>query len=237
MRSFLLGAEREGAFNVPFKVERGGGVPTARDYVQDGLIHMWDGKENAGWGVHDATTTTWKDLVGNRDISISSACNWGDDRLVGNDSAAWSRSYDPIEDTILTLEIGLVYLQNTVSSRLFVANYAGRYSKSAYAYIGGGKFFASDGESCAWSGDGVYSAVMNPGGAGVYKYYKEANELTMSSGDYWSVGNNLAIGRRYGNNAVGANAELLFVRLYSSALTAAEIAANYAVDKARFNLP
>ena len=26
-----------------------GGKPTARDYVQDGLIAMWDGIENVGW--------------------------------------------------------------------------------------------------------------------------------------------------------------------------------------------
>ena len=45
---------------------------TARDYVQDGLVAMWDGIENAGWGEHDATATTWKDLVGNMDCSTSS---------------------------------------------------------------------------------------------------------------------------------------------------------------------
>lgn len=40
-------------------------VPTAKDYVQDGLISMWDGIENAGWGVHDPNATVWKDLSGN----------------------------------------------------------------------------------------------------------------------------------------------------------------------------
>ena len=34
-------------------------VPTARDYVQTGLIAMWDGIENAGGGVHDASATRW----------------------------------------------------------------------------------------------------------------------------------------------------------------------------------
>ena len=29
--------------------------PTARDYVQDELVAMWDGKENAGWGQHNAS--------------------------------------------------------------------------------------------------------------------------------------------------------------------------------------
>ncbi|MBQ1429034.1 MAG: hypothetical protein IIZ06_05145, partial [Kiritimatiellae bacterium] len=45
--------------------------PTARDYVQDGLVAMWDGIENAGWGQHDASATTWKDLTGNEnDLSL-----------------------------------------------------------------------------------------------------------------------------------------------------------------------
>ena len=26
---------------------------TAKDYAQNGLLAMWDGIENAGWGVHD----------------------------------------------------------------------------------------------------------------------------------------------------------------------------------------
>ena len=38
---------------------------TAKDYVQDGLVAMWDGIENAGWGEHDNTATVWKDLSGN----------------------------------------------------------------------------------------------------------------------------------------------------------------------------
>ena len=45
---------------------------TARDYVQDGLIAMWDGIENAGWGTHDPNATVWKDLAGNRDFSLTS---------------------------------------------------------------------------------------------------------------------------------------------------------------------
>ena len=42
-----------------------GGKLSAKSYVQDGLIAMWDGIENAGWGVHDPNATVWKDLSGN----------------------------------------------------------------------------------------------------------------------------------------------------------------------------
>ncbi len=41
---------------------------TARSYVQDGLVAMWDGIENAGWGLHDNNATNWVDLVGGANI-------------------------------------------------------------------------------------------------------------------------------------------------------------------------
>lgn len=41
---------------------------TAKDYIQDGLIHMWDGIENVGWGKHDNNSAVWKDLIGGRDF-------------------------------------------------------------------------------------------------------------------------------------------------------------------------
>lgn len=36
----------------------------AMRYIQDGLIAMWDGIENVGWGTHDANATVWTDLIG-----------------------------------------------------------------------------------------------------------------------------------------------------------------------------
>jgi hypothetical protein len=39
------------------------------------------------------------------------------------------------------------------------------------------------------------------------------------------------------NYSIGQNNKYHFIRLYSRALTAAEIAANYAIDVQRFNLP
>lgn len=43
---------------------------TAKSYIQDGLIHMWDGIENAGFGVHEDNPIAWKDLIGGLDFSI-----------------------------------------------------------------------------------------------------------------------------------------------------------------------
>lgn len=38
--------------------------PTAADYIQDGLVNLWDAVENADWGVHTDYATSWTDLVG-----------------------------------------------------------------------------------------------------------------------------------------------------------------------------
>ena len=54
---------------------------TARDYVQDGLVAMWDGVENAGWGLHDSATTNWVDLVGGRVLTFSGDVTMSSDRV------------------------------------------------------------------------------------------------------------------------------------------------------------
>jgi hypothetical protein len=41
----------------------------------------------------------------------------------------------------------------------------------------------------------------------------------------------------FSGNSPNANQRIYCTRIYSRALTSAEIAANYAIDKARFNLP
>lgn len=37
-------------------------IVPASAYVQDGLVGMWDGIENAGAGLHDDTATIWSDI-------------------------------------------------------------------------------------------------------------------------------------------------------------------------------
>lgn len=51
---------------------------TAADYIQDGLIVMWDGIENAGWGVHDNNATVWKNLLGDTGYDFPNCASWLD---------------------------------------------------------------------------------------------------------------------------------------------------------------
>ncbi len=48
---------------------------TASSYAQDGLVGQWDGLENAGAGLHDATTNYWTDLTGQSgDFALYTSC-------------------------------------------------------------------------------------------------------------------------------------------------------------------
>ena len=91
----------------------GGGVPTAKDYVQDVPIAMWDGIENAGWGVHDQNATVWKDLSGNgNDLTQTGTVNttWENDACVFDKNRGMGMtSFPAAKDAVLsknfTLEV------------------------------------------------------------------------------------------------------------------------------------
>ena len=38
-------------------------IPSAANYIQEGLVNLWDAVENVGWGVHTDHATAWTDLV------------------------------------------------------------------------------------------------------------------------------------------------------------------------------
>lgn len=57
---------------------------SAKSYVQDGLVALWDGIENAGWGVHDGSATVWAELCGNYVQTSGEAKNWDGVSLVCN---------------------------------------------------------------------------------------------------------------------------------------------------------
>ena len=61
--TYVVG-ETQPAVRLTWKWRLASGIQAldARSYVQDGLLLHFDGIENAGFGVHDATATVWKNL-------------------------------------------------------------------------------------------------------------------------------------------------------------------------------
>jgi hypothetical protein len=55
---------------------------SAKDYIQDGLVAMWDGIENAGWGEHDPYAAEIADLSGNgHTLKFSGTYTIGEDYI------------------------------------------------------------------------------------------------------------------------------------------------------------
>ena len=113
---------------------------TARDYVQDGLVAMWDGVENAGWGLHDSATTNWIDLVGGDVL-----------RLVGDYTVRDSGLHFPLTTKGRSKAVGAKrYALDAFTIKVFVWVHAG------FAGTGRGDIFSLD--EGAGSGVVAYSA-------------------------------------------------------------------------------
>ena len=215
---------------------------TAKDYVQSGLIAMWDGIENAGWGVHDANATVWKDLTGNGYdfVKIGAITRWAEDAAVfdgsnNNGPEGWNI------DGILTLEV--VGISELSSFFAFSLHTSGTQPRKMFSILPAGnrgfQFADSapsmfkDWSSARWS----VAATWSNSDKQDAQYYNGQFAPSNSGTSGWSVPRNSAILGRHSNDQYKYKGELCCIRAYSRALAADEIAANYAVDKARFGLP
>jgi hypothetical protein len=209
-------------------------VPTARSYVNDGLIAMWDGIENAGWGVHDSAATMWRDLIGSADIAITSGVpwTWTTNSFASNNTTQYGVVAQTAAGTPgdpICAEVCFNEFRRTTSYS-FVVRFKGKFCLTTGNRI------------CIGQGYPLFQAITTgahtvsacPTTPAVYDNGAQLPQITGSDG--WYEQNRLQIGYS-GNSNYPFWGEIFSIRLYSRALTAAEIAANYAIDKARFNLP
>ena len=224
---------------------RGGAkVPTAADYVQDGLVAMWDGIENAGWRTHDASATTWKDLIGSADATLQSSGSWGSNSLLCAGGTIAAQDGSSI-DTFRTMEI---CLKRTGTATAFVVVVSSGNGNGVlivkdnlafgFGYYNNTRYYpptneiSSGATICgAWDNNPASSADV----AAYVNGASVARSATESNPGFGSGGSVVFGARQYGIYPFAG--KIYCVRLYSRALTAAEIAANYAIDKERFNLP
>ena len=233
-------------------------TPTAKDYVQNGLVAMWDGIENAGWGVHDGDATTWANLLD------------PDHPLTGNNIAfAGKGTRIPSSCTYTNLDIQSMW--NNGFSLELVVSFLGVTGVSANAIFTVLKLYGSTTSYLAINIEGAWTSSLSTMGfntarvrigsgapislgttnpqprvatvcvtsAAQSKQYLDglgyASYGAATSNLYVPANNNLMFGGSSG--WVSNNCMLNAVRFYSRVLTAEEIAANYAIDKARFELP
>ncbi len=237
---------------------------TSASYVRDGLIAQWDGIDNVGIGIHDPGTKVWKDLAGNYDLTLLPKGSWSDEgnALVVNGAAAVCSNSLPAYKTIevvykMTRPTGRLLFTSGGTSQVnefrFVAfnrqpdgasiaetnGLTGYFSgawKVPSPHVIWGSFDPSAVRSMAATyNDSAYNAA-NGNVAVVY-----ANGVARSDGSAdtsWGLGDgHIMIGDRVEAGAYPWYGEVYTIRVYNRALSAAEIAQNYAIDEARFMTP
>ena len=233
----------------------GGVAPTARDYVQDGLVAMWDGIENAGWGKHDESSTVWKDLSGNGyDLTLSkgtfteNGLMWN---IVGSSEEAAFGDFDvPVTNTNMTIEAVHHFDKYATSGggyrKLITLN---REHPWASVFIYHIENFITRGKSYyGIKPDGnldIAFSIVLPDNVDANQwtsfkkgYLNGASAAAVGTGNYTSpVVSRVCVGQFQTGNIDSSNYITRCVRVYDHQLTDTEIAANYAIDKTRFNLP
>jgi hypothetical protein len=208
-------------------------------YVTDGLVAMWDGEWNAGGGVHDPNATLWKDLVGNNDLTIvSGEQTITKNSIVFNDTNLGGKLTNEITSIVSCEFCGMV--TRNAENAIFLPNLETSNTRRAFPLwfyknsfgVGNNKRGFSVGTNLAFT---VYSDfTTNSSDFSAKALNGVLSSATGSADIFSSSSQSIGFGFRsqYPFGGVVYN-----LRIYSRTLTPDEIAANYAIDKRRFNLP
>ena len=224
-----------------------------KDYIQSGLVAMYDGIENAGVDRHDNNATVWKDLTNNGyDGELTSLVSWNSDSLLITKDCIPCVVPNDIGNVLHT-KIFTIEVVNLGSNRNRRGTIFGNYNAD------GGNGF-----NIEWRyGNGTiytYRAYFNgsPDISTTKQYAantKQSITLTLRENDlkmYYDAGifysrstqtirapgiTKYCLGGEMGRGNMAARGNLYCVRIYNRDLTADEIAHNYTIDKVRFNLP
>lgn len=204
-------------------------------YVTDGLVAMWDGEWNAGGGVHDASATTWKDLVGNNDLEIYGTVS---DYGVSNQGKYCAALKSGAIDNIASIEVCHDFAGGRVEYAIIACSGAIDTTRMGLVHYGNSRAFQTY-SNVFWDFPNIQAAMHSTVSATTSGCYVGGVALQPASHgtDAWNNPSVVGIGGRASSGAYNFIATYNCIRFYNRALTAAEIAANYAIDKARFNLP
>ena len=226
---------------------------TAADYVQNGLIAMWDGEWNAGLGIHDDSATIWKDLVGSRDFIIRDPNN------VHFEPNAYSSDYQTHQSSLYdTVTYGSFTFADNLALTFEICGKIRSYIRDTYATI-----FSTHQWNSGWN---IPTFYLQPSACSILRYRfgpstgspfeagrafsvscvhsNRANIKVKINGILvnqigsapWSVGKNTDTYIGLNTNYRPFNGLIYNARIYSRRLTDAEVAHNNKVDKERFGL-
>lgn len=220
---------------------------TERDcdlYVQDGLISMWDGQYNTRAG-HNASTTTWEDLVGTNNMTIAAGTFLDKSYSCSTWRCATLAGAIP---GVVTMEICCKRATGSTNTPC-VFSYNKHHPASNDQFIG--LSLGETGIVCFKGGLADYGLSIgfinyqynintytcrHPEGESTLKKYINRTEQTGTGSITRRVDNNYGINPYYTNSSSYVfSGEIYSIRLYNRALTDEEIAHNRNIDEKRFN--
>lgn len=227
---------------------------TAADYIQDGLVCMWDGIENAGWGMHDDLAETWVNLIDERyPFTMLEYGHWCANGWANSGDFANTRTFAPY--SYITCEIVITpsptYHKNAIRKVLTVRP-TGRSTRSLFIdttskNIAGYSLqdvpcahFPYNIEGVAISCSFVYSSELE--GAVIIAAYasgirsQNVGHITWSAHIYESKGSGNII--MVGDDTNNGSGDMIIhsLRLYNRQLSDDEVIYNALIDKVRFGL-
>ena len=213
----------------------------AAAYVQDGLVACWDGVENAGTGVHDASATVWKDLVAGREFTLTGV-TVGDNRMT---FAGAKTSYGSLNATD-TANVFLPATNGTVEV-VFASTQSGNGSQTVLqsstasgivmTFLNQNLLITCNASSTRYSasyGFATNTTAIRYTSANPAAAFQNAGALS-ASGTGNTTGSKTTT--TIGHNTSDANlfkGHIFCIRVYNRHLTADEIASNRDLDLDRF---
>jgi hypothetical protein len=231
-----------GAHGIGMVESEGSVIPSASNYIQDGLVAMWDGVENAGLGEHNSRLNTWVDLTGNHEVTTTGTPTWTKNALRLKSSNYFSFQNTDIRNAILahTITVEMVYSDLVYSG--YQPALIGLYEHGVIYF-----YYNQNGSFCHqfnWAGSAfhniktctdtiVYTTSSHCGN------FINGEKISSWQAPQKNAGSNTSL--CYINKSILGNSfnsgNLHCVRIYTRNLSDLEIAYNYDLDVMRFGLP
>ena len=229
------------------------------DYVQDGLVALYDGIDNAGPGLHDPNATTWKDLSTNGydlvqyGTTAIPACDY--DGFVWTNRSAYTfwcgrpvKMVDSSGDVTVQLAgspeftannsvFGLARATSEIGLTISAFGMCWQQEARARIFTGGGYYDRVYVRDVVYNGDMDGSGNLTFTRSGTdYKIYCRGTQVdSFTCGSTTSVISNFFLGYAPGSYySPGMQGKIRGFRVYNRALTPDEVKWNQLVDNARF---
>ena len=211
---------------------------TAKSYIQDGLMAMWDGIENIGWGQGSVNCGYIADLCGGEPFILE-----GNGRLTGNSitfngkSATCNRTITEFGtvECCFRLDSGRVIFYGCTKKDTgdktpdFMACYR---SMAAGVCI---EFCIPANSTAIYSPRYAYGDFVTMSRAGKTPYKNGVNEGMYDANNWSNNGGVITIGGVQDRSFDGSG-EMFNLRVYEQVLTPAEISYNFSIDQERFGV-